>query len=154
MSSVRLEYGGVGEQFFRSGLGVPTVALLSRLFVGSPAQGQDPEQESGQEPNQDKDQEQGQGPDQEKQQDQEQEQEKDKDQEHNQDQGPRQDRSRSTCKEKTLSCLNQTVEGSSLHLNLGCSTFRCATHPSLFVWGRGENAFFREWFRGPYRGSR
>ena len=60
----------------------------------------------------------------------------------------------STCKEKTLSCLNQTVEGSSLHLNLGCSTFRCATHPSLFVWGRGENAFFREWFRGPYRGLR
>ena len=57
-------------------------------------------------------------------------------------------------KKKTLPCLNQTGEGSSLHLNLGCSTFRCVTHPPLFVWGRGESAFFREWFRGPYRGLR
>ena len=77
-------------------------------------------------------------------QDREQEQDQDKDQEQDQDQGPRQEPPRSQCKEKTLPCLNQTGEGSSLHLNLGCSAFRCATRPPLFVWGSGGRAFFRE----------
>ena len=68
-------------------------------------------------------QEQDQGQDQDK--EQEEEQDQGKDQEHDQDQGPRQDPPRSKCKEKTLPCLNQTGEGSSLHLNLGCSPVRC-----------------------------
>ena len=55
----------------------------------------------------------------------------------------RKSKTKSKSKTKTRTKRNQTGEGSSLHLNLSCSTFRCETHPPLFVWGRGERAFFR-----------